>query len=166
MEPLVHILLPALILLAFLPKYKKEVLLFSLFAILPDFDTFIPHSHRIIFHNLLFISIIVLIVYIISNKFNAILSSYYLLSHLILDIEYPGTAFLYPFYTSFIAFKIKIITIAGNLIPQFKFDMIITPIIESVNFTESTYLGNISFMFATLIILSVVIYYYKKKVKK
>lgn len=163
MEPLVHILLPALILLAFLPKYKKEVLLFSLFAILPDFDTYIPHSHRIIFHNLLFISIIVLIVYIISNKFNAILSGYYLLSHLILDIEYPGTAFLYPFYKYFIAFKIKIITIAGNLIPQFKFDMIITSVIESVNFTESTYLGNISFMFLILIILAILIYYYKKQ---
>ena len=163
MEPLVHILLPALILLEFLPKYKKEVLLFSLFAILPDFDTYIPNSHRIIFHNLLFISIVVLIVYIISNKFNAILSSYYLLSHLILDIEYPGTAFLYPFYNYFIGFKIKIITIAGNLIPQFKFDMIITPIIESFKFTESTYFGNISVMFLVLIILAILIYYCKKQ---
>ena len=163
MEPLVHILLPALILLAFLPKYKKEVLLFSLFAILPDFDTYIPHSHRILFHNLLFISIIVLIVYVISNKFNAVLSSYYLLSLLILDIEYPGTAFLYPFYKYFIAFKIKIITIAGNLIPQFKFDMIITSTIESVKFTESTYFGNISMIFTTLIILAILIYYYKKQ---
>ena len=163
MEPLVHILLPALILLAFLPKYKKEVLLFSLFAILTDFDTYIPHSHRILFHNLLFISIIVLIVYVISNKFNAVLSSYYLLSHLILDIEYPGTAFLYPFYKYFIAFKIKIITIAGNLMPQFKFDMLITPVTESFKFTESTYLGNVSVIFLALIILAILIYYYKKQ---
>jgi len=166
MEPLVHLILPALILLAFLPKYKKEVLLFSLFAILPDFDTYIPHFHRILFHNIFFILIIALSVYLISNKFNAILSSYYLLSHLILDIEYPGTAFLYPFYEYFIAFRIKIITTAGNLIPQFNFDIIITSVVESVKFTESTYFGNISVMFLVLLILSAIIFYYKKEVKK
>ena len=88
-----------------------------------------------------------------------------MLSHLILDIEYPGTAFLYPFYNYFIGFKIKIITIAGSLTPKFNFNMIITPITESFKFTESTYFGDVSAMFVVLLFLAALIYYCKVKKK-
>ena len=168
MEPLVHILLPALILLAFLPKYKKEVLLFSLFAILPDFDTYIPFYHRTIFHNIFFILASVIIVYILLNKFKAILAGYYLLSHLILDIGYPGAAFLYPLYKKFIAFSIAITTEASKGIYnlKFKFDIITNPVSSNIaSIGEGTYFGVISLMVLVVFIMGTLIYLIKKEGK-
>lgn len=168
MEPLVHAVLPALILLAFIPKYKKQILIFSLFGLLPDLDTYIPFYHRTIFHNIFFVLIVALFVYIISNRFNAILSGYYLLSHLIMDITYPGAAFLYPLYKKFIAFSIAVTTEASKGIYnlKFKFDIITNPVSSNIaSIGEGTYFGLISTMFIIVILMGLLIYLAKKRGK-
>ena len=99
MDPLMHILLPMLFLLA-VRLDPKKVLLLAPLTILPDFDAAFD-LHRAVFHS--FIPILVLpVALIIYSKLKrpewmlgALLVQFYLASHIVLDLG--GVAFLWPF---------------------------------------------------------------------
>ena len=99
MDPLMHILLPTLFLLA-IRLDPKMVLLFSPLTILPDFDAAFA-LHRAVFHS--FIPVLVLpMALIIYSKLKrpewmagALLAQFFLASHVVLDLG--GVAFLWPF---------------------------------------------------------------------
>jgi len=112
MEPILHILIPLLILLALFPKLDKRLVVgLSLLAILPDFDFFIPPLHRVITHNVFFALIISLIIYAIWNNIKIFyISLYYLLTHLILDLTIGAVALFYPFYKRLIEINISLST--------------------------------------------------------
>jgi membrane-bound metal-dependent hydrolase YbcI (DUF457 family) len=99
MDPLLHILLPMLLLLA-VRLDPKKVLLLAPLTILPDFDAAF-NLHRAVFHS--FIPVLVLPIALILYSrlkrpdwmLSALLVQFYLASHVILDLG--GVAFLWPF---------------------------------------------------------------------
>jgi hypothetical protein len=166
MEPLVHLIIPTLILLAFIPKYKKLIFSLLIFSIIMDFDSFIPGFHRILFHNLFFALIVTLLLYFILGKTHSLISGYYLLSHLILDLEIPGFALLWPFYKSFIGIE-TIITKSTAGIWDKNFALVIKPIQEiSSTLKISTYLSTTGFIFLIILCLGILLYLNKEKIKK
>jgi len=97
MEPWVHIIIPVIFLLAIFPKLDKKYLFYLLpLTFIIDLDTYIPGTHRYLFHNLLFVILITTIVYFAWDKRAYFVSLFYLGSHLILDLGEPGVAFFYP----------------------------------------------------------------------
>jgi len=110
MEPIFHLLMPPLLLMAIFPKLNKKLIL----ALLPltfimDFDIFIPGMHRFLFHNVFFAAIVTIIIYLSLGKIPGLVSLYYLVSHLIFDIGKWGYALFYPFYDKFIYLETKIL---------------------------------------------------------
>jgi hypothetical protein len=101
MDPVMHILLPLLLVLAIGVNSRLAILLAPL-AILPDFDAF-TGLHRAVGHS--FIPILVLpMALILYARFvrpqwltAALLVQFYLLSHLVLDLS--GVSFLWPITT-------------------------------------------------------------------
>ena len=106
MDPLMHLLLPLLFLLA-LRIDTKKVLLFAPLAILPDFDA-VFGLHRAGFHS--FIPVLVVpIGLILYSRFkrpewmlSALLVQFYLASHIVLDLG--GVAFAWPFVKDMLYF--------------------------------------------------------------
>jgi hypothetical protein len=106
MDPLMHLLLPILFLLA-LRIDTKKVLLFAPLAILPDFDAAF-NLHRAVFHS--FIPVVILPVGLILYSrvkrpdwmLSALLVFFYLASHVVLDLG--GVAFAWPFTTDMLFF--------------------------------------------------------------
>ena len=99
MDPLMHILLPTLFLLA-IRLDPKMVILFSPLTILPDFDAAFG-LHRAVFHS--FVPVVVIpVALIVYSKLRkpewlagALLVQFFLASHVVLDLG--GVAFLWPF---------------------------------------------------------------------
>jgi len=106
MDPLMHVLLPLLFLLALRIDTKKAILLAPL-AILPDFDAAF-NLHRAVFHS--FIPVVILpvclILYSKTKRPEWLLASmlvlFYLASHVVLDLG--GVAFAWPFTTDMLYF--------------------------------------------------------------
>ena len=99
MDPVVHLILPLLLLLA-AKQDSRIVVPLSIFAILPDFDSLLG-PHRMVLHNLFVIVGIPLALILIARvkkpslvpPFAIIM--FYLVSHIMLDMS--GVALLYPF---------------------------------------------------------------------
>jgi len=106
MDPVLHLLLPVLFLLA-LRIDTRKVLMFAPLAIFPDFDA-VFGLHRAVFHS--FIPVLVFPVgLILYSRFKrpewmlgALLVQFYLASHVILDLG--GVAFAWPFTSEMLYF--------------------------------------------------------------
>lgn len=93
-----HAFIPIVILLIFSGKLKIDqikILSLSFFGILPDIDMFM--FHRASLHNI-FILVIPALAFIFINREIFGIISFYLASHIILDIFNGGVFLLYPFY--------------------------------------------------------------------
>ena len=110
MEPLIHFLVPLLLLVFLFPKLDKKIAVgLSLLTQLPDFDIFVVHDlHRALFHNLFFVVIVALIVAYFLGKTGFFVSLYYLISHLIFDSAEAGNALFWPLYNNLLGFKFAI----------------------------------------------------------
>jgi len=98
MEPVFHLLIPVILILAIYPKLpKKYVFLLAPLTFLMDFDMFLPGEHRILFHNIFFLFIVAFVIYLIWNKRAFFVSLFYLSTHVLFDIAKPGAAWFYPF---------------------------------------------------------------------
>ncbi len=99
MDPLLHLLMPVLFLLA-LRIDTRKVLMFAPLAILPDFDA-VFGLHRAVFHSFIPILILPMGLIIFSKLkrpewlLSASLVQFFLASHFVLDLG--GVAFLWPF---------------------------------------------------------------------
>ena len=99
MDPILHLLLPILFLLAIRIDAKK-VIMFAPLAILPDFDAAFG-LHRVVFHSFIAVLVIplALIAYAKFRKpewmLGALLVQFYMASHIVLDLA--GVSFLWPF---------------------------------------------------------------------
>jgi membrane-bound metal-dependent hydrolase YbcI (DUF457 family) len=99
MDPVLHLLLPLLFLLA-IGIDKRRAVLFAPFAILPDFDVLFG-LHRAALHSFLFVLVLPVAVIVYSRLRRpdwlpwALLAQFYLASHVVLDLG--GVAFLWPF---------------------------------------------------------------------
>ncbi len=110
MEPIVHFLIPVLIVLALFPKLDRRLVLFlSPLTVIMDLDMLA--GHRYMLHNVFFMLFVVGLVYIVFSfrrfKFGVmtpvLIAAFFMLSHLALDLGGPGVGAFYPVYGKFIA---------------------------------------------------------------
>lgn len=104
-----HAFIPITILLVFSGKLKinpKNILILGFFAILPDTDIIL--FHRASFHNIFILIIPILAFIITKNREISWIITFYLVSHLILDIFNGGIYLLYPFYDNVVFVRTEI----------------------------------------------------------
>ncbi len=166
MEPLFHYIIPLLGIFAIFPKFSKrfgykKLLLLGLLSFIPDLDLFIG-MHRVLFHNLLFVTILSLIILFIFGKTYGLLSIYFLGSHLLFDLNRFGAALLWPFYKNLMGFEIGLMFHKVN---GFKLiiDFFIEPILVVKEAMVSWYLHPMGTLVLILILLLVLIKILKKK---
>lgn len=140
MDPLLHLMLPLLLVLALRIDPRKAVLLAPL-AILPDFDALIG-LHRAALHS--FVPTLVLPLALIAYSklkkpewmLSALLVQFYLASHIVLDLG--GVAFLWPVVQDQIYFEPEItFTVEGGLDFGFSLEYGLRPLAE---------MGTVSFL--------------------
>jgi len=109
MEPIVHFLIPVLVVLALFPKLDRRlVLVLSPLTVIMDLDLLM--GHRYVLHNVFFVLVIMALVYLTFSardfKFGAMtpvmITAFFMLSHIALDMGDPGVAAFYPVYGKFI----------------------------------------------------------------
>jgi len=94
MDPLIHILVPSIILLA-LGIERKKVLIYSPMALLPDLMYF-TQFHRNLSNSFVFFALVSAVLYLVLKKKGAAkICAFFLLSHVILDIN-GYSAIFYP----------------------------------------------------------------------
>ena len=96
-----HAFIPLAILFIFSRQLifnQKNIVILSFFGILPDFD--VIFLHRMTFHNIFILIIPLLFLIFTRKKEIAFIVSFYLFSHLILDLFNGGISVLYPFYNN------------------------------------------------------------------
>lgn len=105
-----HFILPLLILSVAFPKIDKRISIpLALLALTPDLDFFIDFTHRFLFHSIFFPIIISLIIYFSSKNLQiALISFYYIISHLVLDMATGAIALLWPLYQRLIEVDISL----------------------------------------------------------
>lgn len=165
MEPLVHILLPLLFLLVFFPKLEKKYVFGLLFlTILIDFDFLLGTSHRYLFHNIFFVILISLFVYVLWDKKAFFVSLYYLFSHLLIDVYHQGpVAFFWPVYKKFFILTLEFLYYGGlNL--QYTFN-IVTKSLSEVKCFEGGHIFTEIGLILIVFILVLGITAYKKEIK-
>src|SRR3989344_3625177 len=110
MEPIMHFLIPLLILLVVYPKVNKKLAIpLALLALTPDLDFFIDFTHRFLFHSIFFPIIISLTIYFLSKNLQiALISFYYLISHLVLDMATGSIALFWTLYQKLIEIDISL----------------------------------------------------------
>ena len=110
MEPLMHFIIPLLILLVAFPRMDKRMAVgLTFLALVPDMDFFIGFTHRFLFHSIFFVLGLSLIIYFFSKSLQvSLISFYYLMSHLILDLTTGAIALFWPFYQRLIEIVISL----------------------------------------------------------
>jgi len=121
-EPILHFIIPIIILLAFKPNIDKKLVFgLSVLTVMQDFDFIV--GHRSLFHNIFFVVLFSVVIYLLfrlvinknnpkketENKNAFYLSVYYLFFHLLLDIGVPGVPFFYPFFDKLFAINFNLI---------------------------------------------------------
>lgn len=130
MDPLMHILLPVLFLLA-IRMNPKMVLLYAPFAILPDFDALFG-LHRAAFHGFI-VAVLIPLALVAYSKYKrpewlagSTLILFYLASHVVLDLG--GVAFLWPFTTDMFYFDPQVtFKITGGVAFDFNLEYGVKP---------------------------------------
>jgi membrane-bound metal-dependent hydrolase YbcI (DUF457 family) len=130
MDPLMHILLPVLFLLA-IRMDPRMVLLYSPFTILPDFDAAFG-LHRAAFHSFI-VAVLLPVALLAYSKYKrpewtlaSTLILFYLASHIVLDLG--GVAFLWPFTTDMFYFDPQVtFKIQGGIAFGFDLDYGVRP---------------------------------------
>ena len=127
MDLVFHYLIPLLI-LYFVGVRHKYLHLLAFLAWVPDLEKFIPGMGRAIFHNVFFVSIAVILIYVflslkkVSDKVKiTLLSAFFLLSHLVLDLGGPIKLF-YPFIDKYFQLEL-VIELVGRKIPTIFFNI-------------------------------------------
>lgn len=114
-----HIFIPLVILFIFANKLKlnnRNIIMLSFFGILSDADAYI-FIHRASFHNVFILIIpILLFIFIKDIKIWGIMT-FYLLSHIILDIFNGGVFLLYPLYDNVFFFRAYVWFNDGGMMP-------------------------------------------------
>ena len=122
MEPIIHFLIPVLVVLALFPKLDRRlVLLLSPLTIIMDLD--ILMWHRFLLHNVFFMLFVVGLVYVVclvkkhDVKIPVMIAMFFLVSHIILDLGGPGVGMFYPVYDKniIVDFGLDVLSGTGEL---------------------------------------------------
>jgi hypothetical protein len=165
MEPIMHFLIPLLILLVAFPKLdRKLVFLLAFLALVPDLDFFIDFTHRFLFHNIFFVLILSLVIYFFSKDVKIFLISlYYLMSHLILDLTIGSLALFWPLYQRLIE-----VTIFLNSKWEFVFKITTHPLntIGEYMTSRPSYFFTQEGIIVIILLITMLIIRYWKEIKK
>jgi len=164
MDILFHWLVPVVITIAFTKIDKRTILLLSPFALFPDIDAFFG-MHRMVLHSL-FIALIPLLLCIVfkSRKLELILISYFILSHIIFDLSYPGVMLFYPFINEMFYFSFDFMFDNWNIVPNFDYGVYhLEPTGKSL---KGTFIGNLSIMMLIICLLFITFHHLQKINKK
>jgi hypothetical protein len=163
MDPVMHIMLPVLILLA-LRIDTRKVLLFAPLAILPDFDAFFG-LHRMVLHSFIPVLVIplALIVYAKYKRtewmLSALLIQFYLISHIALDLF--GVAFFWPFTTEMFYMDPELkFNMQGGINFEWHFTAGFRPYEEM---GDTDFIAEATFGFLILIVIAAVVYRHEAK---
>lgn len=158
MDPVMHLLLPLLMLLALRIETRPVILLAPL-TILPDFDAFFG-LHRAVFHS--FIPVLVLPIGLMLYArlrrpewmLSALIVQFYLASHIALDLG--GVAFLWPFTTDmfYIDPELKF-NMQGGINFEWHFD---AGIRDYQEMAETDFIAESTFGLLALVVIAAVIY--------
>lgn len=156
-DPVVHLILPLLLLLA-AKQDSRIVVPLSIFAILPDFDSLLG-PHRMVLHNLFVIVVIPLAFILIARVkkpsfvLPGMIIMFYLISHIILDMS--GVALLYPFYENAFFF---IPHVTMTTAPSFSLDFYVEwgtrPLVQTDTYTM---IGDLGFVLILMVALLAII---------
>ena len=127
-----HIFIPLVILLLFSKNLKlnsREVIALSFFAVLPDTDTLFfvlklssTSLHRVLFHNAFILVIPLLCFIFVKSRREAFgIISFYLSSHLILDLFSGGIFLFYPFYNSVFYANVELLLSNDSFTPALEY---------------------------------------------
>jgi len=152
-DPVVHLILPLLLLLA-AKQDSRLVVPLSIFAILPDFDSLLG-PHRMVLHNL-FVVVGIPLAFILIARVKkpsfvlpGMIVMFYLVSHIILDMS--GVALFYPFYENAFFF-VPHLTLTTA--PSFSFDFFVEwgtkPLEQSTHYTM---IGDLGFACILMVVL-------------
>ena len=157
MDPVVHLILPLLLLLA-AKQDSRIVVPLSLFAIFPDFDSLLG-PHRMVFHNLFVVVGIPLAFILIARVkkpsfvYPGTIVMFYLVSHIMLDMS--GVALLYPFYDSAFYFIPNVtMTTTPNLSLNFFVEWGTKPLTQTGTYSM---IGDLGFALILMLVLLIII---------
>jgi hypothetical protein len=131
-----HIVVPGLVALAFFPIERKRILLLAPLVWLPDVDYIVPAQHRAVTHSVLIPIVLFGIVLALwrrrdpTSRFwefatrpghlaNMTLASFYIGSHLLMDVFQGGVVLLWPLLNTnfYLAFEILLNTGTNTFTP-------------------------------------------------
>ena len=156
-DPVVHLVLPLLLLLA-AKQDSRIVVPLSIFAIFPDFDSLLG-PHRMVLHNLFVVVGIPLAFVLIARVkrpsfvLPGTIIMLYLVSHIILDMS--GVALFYPFYENAFFF---VPHVTMTTAPSFSLDFFAewgTKPLEQT--THYTMIGDLGFALILMLVLLIAI---------
>jgi hypothetical protein len=105
--PIIHVGVALLALLLFFDeRYRKYAFFLLPLIVLPDLDHFVPDAPRIVFHNVFMLALPLAIAFYGLRTRNtllysvALIASFYVFSHLLLDFFDGGEALFYPLTTT------------------------------------------------------------------
>ena len=160
-----HFLIPLLILLVAFPKINKKLAVgLALLTLLPDIDFIIDFTHRFLFHNIFFPIILSSIIYFFSRNLQvALISFYYLMSHLILDLAVGALALFWPLYQRLIEINISL-----NSWWQFEFNIKTYPLtrVKEHMIAYPSYFLTKEGVFVLLLLVIILIVAYRKEIIK
>ena len=163
MEPILHFLIPLLILLALYPRIDRRLAFgLALLAVIPDIDFFIDFTHRFLFHNIFFPVILSLMIYFFTRSLKvSLISLYYLMSHLILDFATGSLALFWPLYQKLLEIKISL-----NSAWIFKFHIGTLPLrtIEEYMTSKPSYFFTEMGIMVLFVLMVMLIIKYKKEI--
>ncbi len=177
MEPIVHFLIPVLVVLALFPKLDRRlVLVLSPLTVIMDLDLLM--GHRYVLHNVFFVLVVMALVYITFSardfKFGAMtpvmITAFFMLSHLALDVGGPGVAAFYPVYPKFInmessvALDLSTVELSGGFLMSAK---PISAVVMPAKVPAVTMTGVLLFLVALFgVFVRVAVYYLDSYLKK
>ena len=156
-DPVVHLILPLLLLLA-AKQDSRIVVPLSIFAIFPDFDSLLG-PHRMVLHNL-FVVVGIPLAFILIARVKkpsfvlpGMIVMFYLASHIILDMS--GVALFYPFYENAFFFVPHLtFTTAPSLSFNFFVEWGTKPLVQTNTYTM---IGDLGFALILMLVLLIVI---------
>lgn len=114
MEPIFHVIIPSLILIAFFPKISKKMVIISAFIVefLMDVDSlFGVEWHRILFHNIFWVILIGLGFWLFTKNKEWRNTAWFMAgTHLLFDLRDFGVALFWPLWNKTVS---VLITISG-----------------------------------------------------
>lgn len=166
MEPLLHLVIPVLFLLAVFPKLEKKYIIgLAAFTFIMDFDIFLPLGyHRFIMNNIFFIAAMTSLVWLFWDKKAFFVSLFYMFSHLLFDMGKPGGALLWPIVDKTYYIVAEIFKEGGKFVVNFGVHSLTREEVITLGLNSTQYWMNVEGFLVTILALILICVRYRKEI--